>query len=81
LDDEKVPGAPMVAANARSSRFGLASSDPRGNAQFQETIRKQECSILYSVGAPFNVSLSGPNAKHGACGPGATKTRAGLGKD
>jgi hypothetical protein len=49
LDDEKVPGAPMVAANARPSRFGLTSSDPRGNPQFEGTMRKQGCSILYSV--------------------------------
>jgi hypothetical protein len=38
-------------------------------------------SLARLIGAPFNVSLSGPNAKPGACGPGATKTRAGLGKD
>jgi len=38
-------------------------------------IRPNELARL--IGAPFSVSLSGPNAKPGAYGLGVTKTRAG----
>jgi hypothetical protein len=72
------------------SGVGAVSDSIQEKKQIQPTVEfkigsetgqyPSRLSLARLIGAPFNVSLSGPNAKLGACGPGVPKTRAGLGK-